>query len=591
MQFPFVEVPGGTPETRRWYAFQRRVPKGKAALDGALWRSLDGGQSWAKTGEVLGVAKFGDRLYAMRRATNGDFYLGSNTGLFRSTDEGGSWTKCAALPAGGVLEIDARGPAGEVWAAVDGVGLYRSTDHGASWTARTTGYDIQTFAISPHDRGRILIAGANAPKRMLPQISTDGGATWSEIATLPFPGQPEPFHSFIHASHAYFIFHATDPMKVFAARYQHFGRSTDGGRTFVWASNNFDYNYVHDLAVDPADWTQMALTMQDRMLVFTENGHDWIWDDGVDGAIKDAVKAQAGYAGTTDAGRGALILRNGSHRRIISGMGNGTRQVSVVHMPAGDNPIGSATVPDHGGKSAWCVVGVADTADPSRGYIGRWRYDLAADGTLTGPIDVGYEVIGVGGAPGVVFGVEKSSGEGIWRSTDYGASWALWATAPEPFRPIDNEPVLVSDRSHPARVMTLGASGRAFLIEGATAPTIRQVFDLEAQIGPGFPAYELYHGALDPRDPGVAYVTANVYGGGTVFRTVNLFDAVPAWTDISGNGPRQPRKIYLHPATGEVISSFHHGSMILPPPSGQRAAFGLGASLYDRIGAFPGLRR
>jgi hypothetical protein len=378
---------------------------------------------------------------------------------------------------------------------------------------------------------------------------------------------------------------------VFAALSEHFGRSTDGGRTFVWASNDFAYHYVHALAVDPADWTQMALTMQDRMLVFTENGHDWIWDDGVDGAIKDAVKAQAGYAGTTDAGRGALILRNGSHRRIISGMGNGTRQVSVVHMPAGDNPIGSATVPDHGGKSAWCVVGVADTADPSRGYIGRWRYDLAADGTLTGPIDVGYEVIGVGGAPGVVFGVEKSSGEGIWRSTDYGASWALWATAPEPFRPIDNEPVLVSDRSHPARVMTLGASGRAFLIEGATAPTIRQVFDLEAQIGPGFPAYELYHGALDPRDPGVAYVTANVYGGGTVFRTVNLFDAVPAWTDISGNGPRQPRKIYLHPATGEVISSFHHGSMILPPPSGQRAAFGLGASLYDRIGAFPGLRR
>ncbi len=158
-----------------------------------------------------------------------------------------------------MLEIDAKGAAGEVWACVDGVGLFRSDDHGATWAQKKKTYDIQTFAISPHDRKRILIAGANTPKRMEPQISIDGGASWTNVATLPFPGQPEPFHSYIHATHAYYIFHATDPNKVFAARYQHFGRSTDGGQTFVWASNDFDYNCVYDIAVDPADWTQMAL--------------------------------------------------------------------------------------------------------------------------------------------------------------------------------------------------------------------------------------------------------------------------------------------------------------------------------------------
>ena len=117
---------------------------------------------------------------------------------------------------------------------------------------------------------------------MTPQISTDGGASWSNIVTQPFPGQPEAFHSLIQGSHAYFIFHATDPNRVFAARFQHFGRSTDGGKTFVWASNNFDYNYVHDIGVDPGDWTQMALAMTDRLLVFTENGGDWVWDDAID---------------------------------------------------------------------------------------------------------------------------------------------------------------------------------------------------------------------------------------------------------------------------------------------------------------------
>ena len=276
-------------------------------------------RTWAPTGEALTVAKFGQKLCVLRRATNGDFYLGAGNGLFRSVNEGASWTKVATLPAGAVLEIDAKGAAGEVWACVDGVGLFRSDDHGATWAQKKKAYDIQTFAISPHDRKRILIAGANTPKRMEPQISIDGGASWTNVATLPFPGQPEPFHSYIHASHAYYIFHATDPTKVFAARYQHFGRSTDGGQTFVWASNDFDYNCIYDIAVDPADWKQMALTMQDRMLVFTENGHDWISEAAVDGTIKEEVVRQANYAGATDAGRGALILRNGSHRRIITG--------------------------------------------------------------------------------------------------------------------------------------------------------------------------------------------------------------------------------------------------------------------------------
>jgi hypothetical protein len=50
MQFPFVEVPGGTPATRTWYAFQRRVPKGGPVRDGALWKSTDGGPTRAGAG-------------------------------------------------------------------------------------------------------------------------------------------------------------------------------------------------------------------------------------------------------------------------------------------------------------------------------------------------------------------------------------------------------------------------------------------------------------------------------------------------------------------------------------------------------------
>ena len=302
---------------------------------------------------------------------------------------------------------------------------------------------------------------------MPPQISTDGGATWSEIVTRPFPGQPEAFQSLIQDSHAYFIFHATDPNRVFAARFQHFGRSTDGGRTFVWASNNFDYNYVHDIAVDPGDWTQMALAMQDRLLVFTENGGDWVWDDAVD----DEVKAEV-------AGPGRLYR---PYRRRPRRADPAQRHAAADHLRRGQRRQGDhprprperrqpdrqrARCPDHGGKVSWCLLGVNDAEDASRGYIGRWRYDLGAGGALTGPVDVSYEVIGVGSGAGVVFGVEKSSGEGIWRSTDYGATWSPWATAPGAVPP-DRQQAGAGDRPLPGGAgLMVTASGNAYLIEG-----------------------------------------------------------------------------------------------------------------------------
>ena len=114
--------------------------------------------------------------------------------------------------------------------------------------------------------------------------------------------------------------------------------------------------------------------------------------------------------------------------------------------------------------------------------------------------------------------------------------------------------------------MMVTASGKAYLIEGLPAPTTRRIFDLQAQIGPGYPAYELYHCAFDPHDPNVAYITTNNYGASSVFRTLDLLAATPTWTDISGNGPRDPRKVFVHPVTAEVITSYHHGSMIYPRP-------------------------
>ena len=330
----------GTPSSARC----RRARRRSTARCGARPTAA---RTWAPTGEALTGREV--RRAALRPAPGGERRL-----LLRHRHR--------ALPLGRrgrragrrsppcrrarVLEIDVKGAAGEVWACVDGVGLFRSDDHGATWTAEEEGYDIQTFAISPHDRKRILIAGANAPeadgaadldrrRRDLERRSRRCPSRASPSPSTPTSTPPTPTTS------------STPPTrcKVFAARYQHFGRSTDGGQTFVWASNDFDYNFVYDIAVDPADWTQMALTMQDRMLVFTENGHDWVWDDAVDRGDQGRGRGRRPTtAAHTDAGRGALILRNGSappdHHRRRQRREAGDRRSTP---PEGDNPIGTCT--------------------------------------------------------------------------------------------------------------------------------------------------------------------------------------------------------------------------------------------------------
>ena len=332
----------------------------------------------------------------------------------------------------------------------------------------------------------------------------------------------------------------------------------------------------------------MALAMQDRMLVFTENGHDWIRRRRSIG--RSRRRSGPGESPATDAGRGALILRNGSHRRIITGVGNGVKQVTVVHSEKDGNPIGSARVPDHGGKVAWCVAGSNDAGDTSRGYIGRWRYELGADGTLTGPVDIGYRGGSGSATPrGWSSAVEKNSGETIWRSTDYGATWKTWATAPGAL-PADRQ------RARSSRSTASGrrACGRASAPAGRPTDRGRRIRDQQAR-SPApdrrrLPGLRAAPRGARSRTTRRRLCLGNIYGGSSVFRTRNLGDATPTWEDISGNGPRQPRYLFVHPVTGELISSYHQGSMILPAPSGQRTARRISQSLYDRIGAYPGLK-
>ncbi len=214
-----------------------------------LWRSLDGGETFARTCDGMFVECHVRALVAHPRV----LYLGSEQGLFRSDDGADNWRRVESpldglqiwsillLPAAPEVilvgtcpsrlfrsgdagrtwtEPDVRirpdcprimhtrvtalcahpGEAQTVWAGVEIDGVFRSSDGGQSWRAVGSGLssqDIHALAYVPRD-GR-LVASTNNDVN----VSVDAGDTWQSLGlrqTLPLPyfralaqraGQPE----------------------------------------------------------------------------------------------------------------------------------------------------------------------------------------------------------------------------------------------------------------------------------------------------------------------------------------------------------------------------------------------------------------
>ena len=147
-----------------------------AGTDYALFKSIDGGASFSRTGlTVLGVyavavdPKVPTTLYAGTRD-----YSPNLTGVVKSTDGGASWSAAnnglGIQPLGRALAIDPLNPA-IIYVGIAGRGVFKSTDGGMSWTGINTGLtnlSIYALAIDPMTP-TILYAGTGAGVFVLEQ--------------------------------------------------------------------------------------------------------------------------------------------------------------------------------------------------------------------------------------------------------------------------------------------------------------------------------------------------------------------------------------------------------------------------------------
>lgn len=142
------------------------------------FRSRDGGGAWTavSTGlQVSGVSSFG-----FDRAQLGATYAGTTQGLFKTIDDGATWTSTSLPPQRIYAIADRPGATPAVFVAGDG-GLYRSRDHGASWSPVSQFPWVTAVAVTQASPA-VVYAGMGFRANI--QKSVDGGDTWTDTGLV-----------------------------------------------------------------------------------------------------------------------------------------------------------------------------------------------------------------------------------------------------------------------------------------------------------------------------------------------------------------------------------------------------------------------
>ncbi len=238
-----------------------------AGTEEGVYRSGDGGGSWQHTGGPL----LGQNVLSLAvDAADGEIvYAGSNSGLYITSNGGSDWT-LAPDPGAGILSL-ATGPDGLVIAGTLGRGIFIGADGGATWNASPGLQNAIVFdlSVSSFDAS-MLYAGTSAGL----YVSRDRGSTW-DLLGVELDG----------LSVRAVVASADDPTVLFVGT---FGagvfRSSDSGESWTATTAGLDDLAVRALAVARADEVPYAATSTGGFFRSTDAGASWrAVNDGLPG--------------------------------------------------------------------------------------------------------------------------------------------------------------------------------------------------------------------------------------------------------------------------------------------------------------------
>lgn len=158
-----------------------------STLGGRLYRSDDGGLSWAELTAWAGLGQITELAISPHFPTDHTLFAATAEGVFRSQDGGLSWESSTFglhdLAVQTLICAPDFARSEVLWAGTANGGLYRSRNAGRSWREMGSGLPDDTFtalvaAPSAEDAPVLYLATATSGL----YHSTDDGATWSQVA-------------------------------------------------------------------------------------------------------------------------------------------------------------------------------------------------------------------------------------------------------------------------------------------------------------------------------------------------------------------------------------------------------------------------
>lgn len=585
------------------------------AVSGGLWKSDDGGASWAlvddwwsnlsvgcltldpQNPDVMYVGT-GDGFFSLAHLARSVSHFVRGAGVLKSTDGGATWTqlantatwqhtaRIAVSPSDSNLLLASRRPGG----------IARSTDGGQTWTDVTNGLVTDPFSwqvlFDPNDGTHAiahLAPGSVASHGVI--TSADAGLTWQPAASGL--GSVAGESSRIELCYARSV-----PGMVYASTGANGGsiwRSMDGGVHWTQvslASTNLGTSYYYDgLWVDPTDANHLVVgalvvwrsTDGGQSFAQISNGYIMTVDPHPD---VHAIVADPGYDGVTDrrvyvatdgglhvADDIALAAQGSGWRDLDAGM-RSTQFYAAAGHATGDVLIGGTQ--DNGTLRVRAASPTANLVfggdggqvqiDPTNPQYTYGEYQWLAvhrssnGGNSATQITNGLGDVGNGNANFIApLRLDPNNsqrlyggGRRLWR-TNNARSGTTWTS----LKP-DVGSLIASIAITPGvadRIFVGHNDGRLFrTTNGTSAAPTWTALDDNAATDP-LPDRVLTRLVVDPTDPQVVYACFGGFAADNLWRSG---DAGATWQPITGTAPRAlpPAPVYgmaVHPDDGSVL--------------------------------------
>ncbi len=389
---------------------------------GGLYFSHDGGATWTRE-LSFATNNYWCHAVVFHPTVTGKIYTtiteqGSRSGIWRSSDGGGSWQQLTSgLPAAALfgrtsLAISASNP-DIIYAFAQNessgdkdalLGVFRSADGGNTWKNVAGSYFKtegqisygNTVAVHPTSPNIVICGGVDL------HLTRNGGKTWKKVSHWDADrGKP----TYAHADHHALLMPASKPGRIYSANDGGMDMSDDTGTNWTNRSKGLVATMFYDMDVAASDGKNFGGGAQDNGTVVTATGSsdDYFEKLGGDGGwmIYDPQDATHMYASYYN--MGIFRFRNGKATDV------------------------SPPVPEK--NSVWMCYITMDPANSNTVYTGSTRIwkttnDGAAWKAMSPEFDGGViSAIEVAESDSKRIYVGTENG-GFFRSTDGGVTWS-----------------------------------------------------------------------------------------------------------------------------------------------------------------------